>query len=111
MLHHAPVRSRVHGCGVVAGVDRLPNTYASRPVPTFTNSSRIFQAQQLIHVAYPSNQLIDVLSLADADTINQAAIAQPACTALQIGLVTLLKSLGVSPAHVIGHSSGTYLGS
>jgi malonyl CoA-acyl carrier protein transacylase len=50
----------------------------------------------------------DVLTDSDPSRINEAAVAQPACTALQIGLVSLLTSIGVSPVHVIGHSSGTY---
>ncbi|KAH9886333.1 hypothetical protein F4778DRAFT_786730 [Xylariomycetidae sp. FL2044] len=46
--------------------------------------------------------------LADEDTsrIQEAAIAQPVSTALQIGMVDLLKSLRISFHTVIGHSSG-----
>ncbi|KAL8922238.1 MAG: hypothetical protein Q9208_005317 [Pyrenodesmia sp. 3 TL-2023] len=38
--------------------------------------------------------------------INDAEISQPACTAVQLALVVLLRSWGVSPAVVLGHSSG-----
>ena len=38
--------------------------------------------------------------------IDQAALAQPACTALQIALVDLLRSWNVQPGRVVGHSSG-----
>ena len=38
--------------------------------------------------------------------INEAEFSQPLCTALQIGIVNLLRSWGVSPAAVVGHSSG-----
>ncbi|KAF9693252.1 hypothetical protein EKO04_008946 [Ascochyta lentis] len=38
--------------------------------------------------------------------IMEAAIAQPACTALQILLVELLRTAGVSFSTVVGHSSG-----
>ena len=38
--------------------------------------------------------------------INDPAISQPLCTALQVALVDLLASWGVKPAAVIGHSSG-----
>ncbi|KAI1371771.1 beta-ketoacyl synthase domain-containing protein [Hypoxylon crocopeplum] len=38
--------------------------------------------------------------------VNVAAISQPLCTALQIGLVDLLRSLGIEFHTVVGHSSG-----
>ena len=38
--------------------------------------------------------------------INDAELSQPACTAVQLALVVLLRSWGVVPAVVLGHSSG-----
>lgn len=38
--------------------------------------------------------------------ISDAEISQPACTAVQLALVTLLKTWGVAPTRVTGHSSG-----
>lgn len=38
--------------------------------------------------------------------LGEAEIAQPATTCLQIALVDLLRSLGVDPSTVVGHSSG-----
>lgn len=38
--------------------------------------------------------------------VGKAAISQPLCTAIQIGLVDVLRSLGVSFHTVVGHSSG-----
>lgn len=38
--------------------------------------------------------------------LNKAEFAQPLCTAIQIGLVNLLRSLGIIPSAVTGHSSG-----
>ncbi|OHX00063.1 polyketide synthase [Colletotrichum incanum] len=38
--------------------------------------------------------------------IDQPEFAQPICTAVQIGIVRLLRSLNVRPAAVVGHSSG-----
>ncbi|KAH9873394.1 hypothetical protein J1614_005792, partial [Plenodomus biglobosus] len=38
--------------------------------------------------------------------INKAHISQPACTILQLSLTNLLRSWGVQPSSVIGHSSG-----
>jgi acyl transferase domain-containing protein/NADPH:quinone reductase-like Zn-dependent oxidoreductase len=38
--------------------------------------------------------------------VNEACISQPACTAIQLALVDLLRSWGVRPFAVVGHSSG-----
>ena len=38
--------------------------------------------------------------------VDHAAVAQPLCTALQIALVDLLRSWGIRPVAVVGHSSG-----
>ena len=51
--------------------------------------------------------LLDELLLDENNSrINQGDIAQPASTALQIGLVDLLVSIGIKPQVVLGHSSG-----
>ncbi|KAH7323187.1 polyketide synthase [Stachybotrys elegans] len=38
--------------------------------------------------------------------INEVTRSQPICTAVQIGLVDLLRSWGITPTSVVGHSSG-----
>ncbi|KAK0630367.1 polyketide synthase-like protein [Bombardia bombarda] len=43
---------------------------------------------------------------ASSSRVDVAEISQPACTAVQLALVNLLKSWGVTPAAVTGHSSG-----
>lgn len=51
--------------------------------------------------------LVDELSLDEKTTrVNQAHISQPACTAIQLALIELLRSWGIVPTAVIGHSSG-----
>lgn len=45
-------------------------------------------------------------SSSSSSRLQEAEIAQPATTALQIALVDLLVSLGVTPSSVVGHSSG-----
>ncbi|KAL4880320.1 hypothetical protein BJY04DRAFT_219314 [Aspergillus karnatakaensis] len=55
----------------------------------------------------PSWNIEDILcSSTSADTLNKAEYAQPLCCAVQIGLVDLLADWGITPASVIGHSSG-----
>ncbi|PKY03066.1 hypothetical protein P168DRAFT_282840 [Aspergillus campestris IBT 28561] len=44
--------------------------------------------------------------LADGSRVNEAYLSQPLCTALQIVLVRLMRSWGVRPSSVLGHSSG-----
>ena len=41
-----------------------------------------------------------------ASNVYQAAYSQPLCTAIQIGLVRVWASWGISPIAVVGHSSG-----
>lgn len=55
----------------------------------------------------PKWSLIDaLLEPAETSKINDVTHSQPACTAIQIALVDLLRSYGLSPAAVVGHSSG-----
>lgn len=42
----------------------------------------------------------------DESRIHSAKFAQPLCTVLQIALVDLFRSWGITPAAVVGHSSG-----
>ena len=38
--------------------------------------------------------------------LSEAEFSQPCCTAIQVALVDLLRSWGISPSAVVGHSSG-----
>lgn len=44
--------------------------------------------------------------LRNSENIDRPEYSQPLSTAIQIGLVELLKSFGVVPKAVVGHSSG-----
>ncbi|OAQ63678.2 polyketide synthase [Pochonia chlamydosporia 170] len=48
----------------------------------------------------------ELLKLPRKSRVQSAELSQPLCTAVQIGLVDLFKSLGVEPYAVVGHSSG-----
>lgn len=48
----------------------------------------------------------EILKDAEFSRLGQASISQPACTAIQIALVLMLRSWGVRPTAVTGHSSG-----
>ena len=55
----------------------------------------------------PAWTIIEELSKAkETSNIYKAEFSQPLCTALQVGLVVVLKSWGVTPDAVVGHSSG-----
>lgn len=47
-----------------------------------------------------------VMAEGDASRVDIPAISQPICTALQVGLVNLLASMGIGFHAVVGHSSG-----
>jgi hybrid polyketide synthase/nonribosomal peptide synthetase ACE1 len=48
----------------------------------------------------------EMLAGGNTSRINEAALSQPVCTAIQIVLVDLLRAAGVEFASVVGHSSG-----
>ncbi|KAI0020462.1 hypothetical protein F4780DRAFT_373288 [Xylariomycetidae sp. FL0641] len=51
--------------------------------------------------------LIEELGKSQADSrVNEPQISQPACTAVQVALVDLLKEWGITPDITLGHSSG-----
>ncbi|KAI1431558.1 hypothetical protein GGR50DRAFT_60444 [Xylaria sp. CBS 124048] len=51
--------------------------------------------------------LVEELGKSQEDSrVNEPQISQPACTAVQVGLVDLLKEWGVAPDFTVGHSSG-----
>lgn len=48
----------------------------------------------------------ELLKDIDESDINDPRLSQPLCTALQIALVDLFRSIGITAAAVVGHSSG-----
>ena len=50
--------------------------------------------------------LDELLLPQDSERLGEAELSQPICTAVQIALVNLLHTWNVSPAAVVGHSSG-----
>ncbi|CEJ86639.1 hypothetical protein VHEMI04162 [[Torrubiella] hemipterigena] len=76
--------------------------------PIFANSVKSLDAQlQTLGKIAPSWSLVDELCKpAKTSRVYEAEFSQPLCTAVQIALLDLFASLGVTPAAVVGHSSG-----
>ena len=73
--------------------------------PVFTKI--MDRASEMLTSLGASYNLIEELSLEEKTTrVNLAHISQPACTAIQLALIALLRSWGITPTAVIGHSSG-----
>ncbi|KAL4890686.1 hypothetical protein BDV59DRAFT_194827 [Aspergillus ambiguus] len=73
--------------------------------PTFLGSLKA--ADQYFRSLGSEWQLFEEISRDKTSTrINEPAISHPLCTAIQIAMVDLLGSWGISPSRVVGHSSG-----
>ncbi|KAM0256221.1 hypothetical protein ACHAQJ_005092 [Trichoderma viride] len=75
--------------------------------PKFRSDIRAMDAT-LKKLPHPPKWTIEeeLMRPAEESNIQQPEFSQPICTALQIGLVNLLKGWGITPAAVVGHSSG-----
>ncbi|KAL2860774.1 type I polyketide synthase [Aspergillus lucknowensis] len=71
-------------------------------------AAALLSAERYLQEFGASWSLAEELRKSDGEgsRIGDAEISQPACTAVQLGLVALLHSWGISPAIVGGHSSG-----
>ncbi|KAL4901000.1 hypothetical protein BDW74DRAFT_182333 [Aspergillus multicolor] len=75
--------------------------------PFLTNIQSMDQALQALEGDAPSWSIEDILiSCDDTTRLSKAELSQPLCTAVQIAVVDLLASWGITPAAVVGHSSG-----
>lgn len=70
------------------------------------NNSLIEAAAHLKSLGCEWDLLEELESPETESRINEPQISQPACTAVQIALVDLLKEWGVFPSVTVGHSSG-----
>ena len=73
--------------------------------PVF-NASMVNAETQLTRLGANWQLLAELAKCVDESRVNEASISQPCCTAIQISLVDLLKSWGIQPNVVCGHSSG-----
>ncbi|KAL6706255.1 hypothetical protein ACN47E_005990 [Coniothyrium glycines] len=70
-------------------------------------ASALDRADKQLRSLGASFSLVAELELDELGTrVNLAHISQPACTAVQLALVDLLKAWGIRPSAVAGHSSG-----
>ncbi|GKT65670.1 polyketide synthase [Colletotrichum tofieldiae] len=70
-------------------------------------SKALREAESLLQNMGARWSLTEELSKPSSESrVNDAEISQPACTAVQLCLVALLQSWGVTPSAVTGHSSG-----
>ncbi|USP81656.1 polyketide synthase PKS2 [Curvularia clavata] len=73
--------------------------------PVFRRSME--EASQFFTSLGSTWSLLDELSRTPQQSnVNEPWLSQPACTAVQVALVDLLRSWGVKPSRVVGHSSG-----
>ncbi|CAI6332955.1 unnamed protein product [Periconia digitata] len=65
------------------------------------------QAEKQLHDMGASWSLKEeLMKTNETSRLNEAEISQPACTVVQIGLIEILRSWGIAPSNVTGHSSG-----
>lgn len=76
--------------------------------PSWTLEGKIYRLKVL--VGHPDRFCLADVLLEPSETsrVNEAVIAQPLCTALQVALIDLLESWGIVPQVTIGHSSGMF---
>ena len=80
---------------------------AMREFPSFLDTIRALDITLRSLHPPPSWSIEDVLlAPANSSRVSEPEIAQPVCTAIQIAIVDLFGSWGITPAVTVGHSSG-----
>ncbi|EHK21956.1 uncharacterized protein TRIVIDRAFT_53518 [Trichoderma virens Gv29-8] len=74
--------------------------------PVFRESLAACRVYLQIECGCPWDLLDELAKDKEHSRLDQAALAQPACTALQVAIVDLLQSWNIQPSRVVGHSSG-----
>jgi malonyl CoA-acyl carrier protein transacylase/SAM-dependent methyltransferase len=74
--------------------------------PVFRESLAACRLYLQIECGCPWDLLDELAKDKEHSRLDQAALAQPACTALQVAIVDLLQSWNIQPGRVVGHSSG-----
>jgi acyl transferase domain-containing protein len=74
--------------------------------PVFRESLAACRVYLQTECGCPWDLLDELAKDKEHSRLDQAALAQPACTALQVAIVDLLQSWNILPGRVVGHSSG-----
>ncbi|KAL2139934.1 hypothetical protein VTI28DRAFT_4479 [Corynascus sepedonium] len=77
----------------------------SKSHPVFSNILRAADAC-LLELGADFSLLDELAKEENTSRVDQVHISQPACTAVQLALTALLRSWGIQPVSVTGHSSG-----
>ncbi|PLB49030.1 polyketide synthase [Aspergillus steynii IBT 23096] len=62
--------------------------------------------QQLTRLECPWNLITELSRKKEHSRINDPALSQPLSTIVQLGLIEILREMGIQPSAVVGHSSG-----
>ncbi|KEY64667.1 hypothetical protein S7711_02867 [Stachybotrys chartarum IBT 7711] len=86
-MGRALLQKNANFLGVIRELDTVLKSLPAKTAPTWTLEQAILDSPEVSQV-------------------NHVTRSQPLCTAIQIGLVSTLKSWGIEPTRVVGHSSG-----
>ncbi|KAL4941948.1 hypothetical protein BDV06DRAFT_222645 [Aspergillus oleicola] len=77
-------------------------------VEEYPSFSRVLERaqQQLTRLGCPWSLVTELSLRKDHSRVHQPALSQPLTTVVQLGLVEILREVGLQPSAVIGHSSG-----